>query len=350
MYASRMSGTRSSRTLTTLASVTLANALVTIALLTGCSVAVDGSGMVDEAARSGKSTPTGDLVLPVAATSPDNDTALAVLATLPVKGRAPMTGYDRDEFGTEWSDAAGNFSWSRNGCDSRNDALRRDLSPNAVIKPNTNDCVVTSGNYIEPYSGKAFHFIAGDSAMEHSIDIDHVVALGNVWTSGGWQWDEATRELVANDPLNLLSASASLNRSKSDANAAEWLPPSKAYRCEYVARQIAVKQKYALAVTDPERAMMEQVLASCPERLVPDAGEPVNIVKSATTQTPAPTPTEISSPTETSSPTATSTPTTGEVLYANCDEVRAAGAAPLYEGDPGYNLQLDGDADGDACE
>ena len=37
-------------------------------------------------------------------------------------------------------------------------------------------------------------------------------------------------------------------------------------------------------------------------------------------------------------------------FYANCKEAKAAGAAPLYKGDPGYRSDLDGDGDGIACE
>lgn len=38
------------------------------------------------------------------------------------------------------------------------------------------------------------------------------------------------------------------------------------------------------------------------------------------------------------------------VHYAGCDEVRAAGKAPLYAGQPGYRPEMDGDGDGVACE
>lgn len=38
------------------------------------------------------------------------------------------------------------------------------------------------------------------------------------------------------------------------------------------------------------------------------------------------------------------------VYYANCAAARAAGAAPLYRGDPGYRSALDRDGDGVACE
>jgi hypothetical protein len=38
------------------------------------------------------------------------------------------------------------------------------------------------------------------------------------------------------------------------------------------------------------------------------------------------------------------------VFYSGCREVRAAGAAPLHRGQPGYRAGLDGDGDGIACE
>lgn len=51
-------------------------------------------------------------------------------------------------------------------------------------------------------------------------------------------------------------------------------------------------------------------------------------------------------------PTATTVPPTRapSVYYANCDEVRAAGAAPIYRGEPGYRPGLDRDNDGIACD
>ena len=53
------------------------------------------------------------------------------------------------------------------------------------------------------------------------------------------------------------------------------------------------------------------------------------------------------------SPPATSPPATSPpagVYYANCDAARAAGAAPIYEGQPGYRTALDRDRDGIACD
>ena len=47
---------------------------------------------------------------------------------------------------------------------------------------------------------------------------------------------------------------------------------------------------------------------------------------------------------------ATPEPEPQKEFYANCKEAKAAGAAPLYRGDPGYREDLDGDKDGTACE
>ena len=45
-----------------------------------------------------------------------------------------------------------------------------------------------------------------------------------------------------------------------------------------------------------------------------------------------------------------SAPEPQKEFYANCKAVKAAGAAPLYRGDPGYSEDLDRDGDGIACE
>jgi Excalibur calcium-binding domain len=49
-------------------------------------------------------------------------------------------------------------------------------------------------------------------------------------------------------------------------------------------------------------------------------------------------------------PVVTPDPPSNDVYYANCTAARAAGAAPLYRGEPGYRAALDRDDDGVACE
>jgi len=183
--------------------------------------------------------------------------ALAALNNLEVKGRAPKTGYARSQF-PHWSDP------DRNGCDARNDTLKRDLT-NITYKVGTRDCKVIAGQLLDPFSGKVITF----SATKVVIDIDHVVALSNAWQTGAAYFDKNKRSQIANDPLNLLAVDSKLNRQKGDGDAATWLPPSKAFRCEYVARQVAVKAKYGLWVTQPEKVAIDKILSTCVGQKLP---------------------------------------------------------------------------------
>jgi len=189
--------------------------------------------------------------------------ALAALATLSVKGRAPRTGYDRALFGQGWADV------DRNGCDTRNDVLRRDLSA-YVLRAGTHGCLVLSGTLHDPYTATTIAFVRGQgtSAM---VQIDHVVALSDAWQKGAQQWSTPQRTAYANDSLNLLGVDGSTNARKGDGDAATWLPPNKAYRCSYVARQVAVKAKYGLWVTTAEGDAMARILARCPSQSLPTA-------------------------------------------------------------------------------
>ena len=186
--------------------------------------------------------------------------AVAVLETLPVKGRAPKTGYSRDAFGQRWADV------DRNGCDTRNDILKRDMT-SIVYKAKTRNCVVLSGTLIDRYSGETINFVRGEvSSME--VQIDHVVALSNSWQTGAFKLSIAQRTALANDPLNLFAVKGRLNSQKGDGDAATWLPPMKSFRCAYVAQQIAVKAKYSLWVVPPEKAAMLAILSQCPTQEV----------------------------------------------------------------------------------
>ena len=235
--------------------------------------------------------------------------ALDALARLPVKGRAPKTGYSRERFGDGWL--------TLHGCDKRDRVLRRDLTRTTSL----DGCVVRSGQLEDPYTAAPIRFVRGDGA---EVDIDHVVALGDAWQKGAQAWSPARRVAFANDPLNLLSVDASANRQKGDGDAATWLPPNKAYRCAYVARQIAVKRKYGAWVTRAEHDAMARVLGSCPRQRIPRAGR-IRL-----------------------SPTRAAT----SGRFPDCAAVRAAGLAPLRRGTPAYaaNPGLDGDGDGLACE
>ena len=123
--------------------------------------------------------------------------ATAVLETLSVKGRAPKTGYTRAQFGQAWADV------DRNGCDTRNDILKRDLT-GIIYKSGTRNCVVASGTLEDRYSGEMINFVRGNiTSME--VQIDHVVALSNAWQTGAFKLPADQRKALANDPMNLFA-------------------------------------------------------------------------------------------------------------------------------------------------
>jgi hypothetical protein len=184
--------------------------------------------------------------------------AADVLATLPVKGRAAKTGYARTQFGDGWE--------TQKGCDTRNIILHRDLIDIAVNAK----CQIVSGLLHDPYTGKDIQFQRGADTSD-DIQIDHVVALSDAWQKGAQQLTPEKRVQLANDPLELLAVDGPSNQQKSDGDAATWLPANKAFRCQYVARQIAVKAAYGLWVTQAEHDAMANILSTCPGQALPSA-------------------------------------------------------------------------------
>jgi len=183
--------------------------------------------------------------------------AQVVLDRLEVKGRAPKTGYSRSEFGSGWGTVA--------GCDMRNIMLARGMSDVVLAE---NGCTVVSGTLNDPYTGKLIQFIRG-STTSSDVQIDHVVSLSDAWQKGAQVLGDDVRFQFANDPLNLLAVDGPTNQEKGDSDAASWLPSNKNYRCQYVARQVAVKDRYTLWVTEAEKSSMKRVLNECGEQVVP---------------------------------------------------------------------------------
>ena len=138
------------------------------------------------------------------------------------------------------------------------------------------------------------------------MQIDHVVALSDAWQKDAQQLSTEVRTAFANDPLNLQATDGPINTQKGAGDAATWLPPNKGFRCEYVARQVSVKARFGLWVTQAEHDAIAGILAGCP-------GQPA--------------------------PAAVDSAVPAAVYYANCAEVVAAGAAPLYSGSAGYGLR-----------
>jgi hypothetical protein len=180
--------------------------------------------------------------------------AKASLATIPVRGRAPKTGYSRTEFGQAWSDT------DHNGCDTRNDILARDLRGPA-FKAGTRDCVVLSGSLDDPYTGSTIAFQRGERSAD--VQIDHLVPLSDAWQKGAQQWTPQKRLGFANDPANLRAVDGPANQQKSDGDLATWLPPNRSFRCEYAVNVVEVKARYGLWMTQAEHDKAAELLGAC---------------------------------------------------------------------------------------
>ena len=174
-----------------------------------------------------------------------------VLAELEVKGRAPKTGYARTEFYKTWPNV--------DGCSLRQIIIKREVGDSAKL----DGCDVVAGTFVEPYTGNTFTATQKSDFSNH-IQIDHVVALSDAWQKGAQYKTAEERYAIATDPLNLLAVDASANQQKSDGDAATWLPSNKAFRCQYVARQVSVKYKYSLWVTEAEHDAIAGILENCP--------------------------------------------------------------------------------------
>lgn len=183
--------------------------------------------------------------------SANQQSAVDALNGLEVKGRAPKTGYSRQQFSSDWGDVG--------GCSTRELILQRDLA-NEVL--HEDGCRVLSGTLQDPYTNQTINFVRGQTTSQ-AVQIDHVVAVSDAWQKGAQNLTPEQRYQFYNDPLNLLAVDGPINQKKGDGDAATWLPPNKDYRCRYVARQIAVKQKYKLWVTETEKRTMQQLLSTC---------------------------------------------------------------------------------------
>ncbi|MBQ3431059.1 HNH endonuclease [Candidatus Saccharibacteria bacterium] len=196
---------------------------------------------------------------PLGETESKSPLATEILKKLEIKGRASKTGYARTQFYSAWP--------TIDGCSLRQKIIKRELGDSAVIS-SEDGCTVISGEYDEPYTGSHLIFYQ-KSDLTSGVQIDHVVALSDAWQKGAQKLTKSERYNLATDPLNLLAVDAKTNQGKSDGDAASWLPPNKSFRCAYVARQVSVKYKYSLWVSQAEHDAILKVLETCPnERAV----------------------------------------------------------------------------------
>jgi Protein of unknown function (DUF1524) len=190
--------------------------------------------------------------------TPRYDRVRADAQRLPVKGWDLTSDFARYRFGEPWSDDV-DVEFGHNGCNTRDDVLRRDLA-DLVVRPGT--CFAQSGTLDDPYGGEAIAFVRGPDTSS-AVQVDHVVSLSDAWYKGARDWDDQRRREFANDPRNLLAVGGAFNFDKAFRDASSWLPPNAGFRCEFVARQVAVKTAYGLWVSAKEKRAMAGVLARC---------------------------------------------------------------------------------------
>lgn len=182
-----------------------------------------------------------------------------------VEARADVAGYDRDcssgggcVFGPAWSDDV-EVDGGHNGCDTRNDILARDLEA-TTFKPGTNDCVVLTGQLVDPYTGQTVTFERGQGTSE-LVQIDHVIPLAAAWDHGASTWTPEQRRDFANDPRNLRATQGAVNASKGDSTPQEWMPEHDT--CSYATTYTDVAVGYGLTVSAGDAEALALALESC---------------------------------------------------------------------------------------
>ena len=300
---------------------------------------------IPAATRTTPTLPPRVTAVPIDRRQASNHTALALLATLSVKGRAPMTGYSRALFGPAWTDD-NDDPLGHNGCDTRNDILRRDLTAR-VIKPGSNGCAVLAGTLADPYTATTIHFTRGGPAPAPSRSTTSSPsatpgrpAHSNGAAPGASTWP-TTRSICSRSTGPPTSKKATptppAGYLRTAATAAPTSPaklpskPATDYRSPPPNTTPSPASSRGAAHTNQRPARP----AVPPPGRRPEHPHPPRPRRDPHYRRPR---------------TRRHPHHRRNVYYANCAAVRAAGKAPLYRGQPGYRSGLDRDGDGIACE
>lgn len=166
-----------------------------------------------------------------------------------ISEKRPMSLLYRREDWKHWSDLDGDCM------NTRHEALKAQADGSIRLSPDR--CFVSSGHWIDPYSGKSF-------SRPSDLDIDHVVPLAWAHQRGGSRWSAEQKERFANDPVNLLVVHNRLNREKGAQPPSEWMPPSQGFRCDYLAIWTQVLAKYAdLNMSASEKRIFDRQKLAC---------------------------------------------------------------------------------------
>ena len=185
---------------------------------------------------------------------------LAGLAVLPE--RAHRYDYRRPAFGDAWDDN-NDAPLGRNGCDTRDDILNRDLVDKTYVSIKRCPNAVATGTLHDPYTNTTIAFARGAKVGE-AVQIDHIVPLAYAWDMGAYDWAPPERLRFANDPANLLAVEGQANQDKGDSPPAQWMPPNTAFACQYAMQFITVLRGYQLPVDQASAGVLRQAAATCP--------------------------------------------------------------------------------------
>ncbi|MGI9124779.1 MAG: HNH endonuclease family protein [Mycobacterium sp.] len=197
------------------------------------------------------------------ASAPTVKAGIDVLSGVRVVGRRIRGGdYRRGAFGEAWDDDTG-APGGHNGCDTRNDILRRDLVETTTVATKRCATAVATGTLHDPYTNATVGFVRGNQ-VGAAVQIDHIVPLAFAWDMGARDWPEQLRHRFANDPANLLAVEGNANQDKGDQPPGTWMPPNAAFHCQYALQFIEVVRGYRLAVDEPSAQHLQQATQSCP--------------------------------------------------------------------------------------
>ena len=259
-----------------------------------------------------------------------------LLARLVVSDEPAPVPYDRDDWGSGWSDDDGDC------LSTRHEVLMHEAAESVFLRDD--GCLVTGGTWLAEFTG----VVVSDPT---DLDIDHFVPLANAHMSGAWAWSAETKRSYYNDltdPRHLIAVTSSANRSKGSRGPDEWKPPDETYWCVYADTWVDIKVRWELTVTTGELDVLRSMLSSCDGEPMFVESPAAEVIVATTTATP---------PTATTTAMVASTTTTGVSNPGNtknCGDFKTYAEAKewfdTYFDAYGDVAKLDSDGDGEPCE
>jgi hypothetical protein len=179
-----------------------------------------------------------------------------------VPARLRENDYRRAAFGESWTDD-NDAPGGHNGCDTRNDILDRDLVDKTYVSISRCPNAVATGTLHDPYTSETINLVRGNQTGA-AVQIDHLVPLAYAWDQGARTWTDEMRVRFANDPANLLAVDGPVNEDKGDGEPAVWMPPNRAFWCQYAVQFVAVLRGYGLPVDSPSAPILREAAETCP--------------------------------------------------------------------------------------